>query len=184
MSFASPDQSSACPGGVHTACVGLGSNDRPERHLPAAVDALRRALEVDSSSNAWQSRAVGVDAPDFVNAALVIRTRLEMTELTALLKRIEAVLERDRTNRPDLVTIDLDLLVYDGLILKDDLWDLAYRAATVAELLPDLARPGTGETLSLASARLAHSGVIWPRTDIHLDASLPGKARAGASEST
>jgi len=181
MSFDSPDQSKSTREGIHSACVGLGSNDRPEKHLPLALSALRSAMDVRSASKAWQSRAVGLEAPDFVNAALVLRTGLDREELMALLKRIEAGLDRDRTIRPELVTIDLDLLVYDDRILRDDLWDLAYRAATVAEVLPDLVRPGTGERLSHASARLAHAGAIWPRTDIQLDASVARGARADAS---
>ena len=41
--------------------------------------------------------------------------------------------------------------------VEDDLWSQAYRAVPVAELLPDLCCPSTGESLSHAATRFAGS---------------------------
>ncbi len=64
------------------------------------------------------------------------------------------------------LTIDIDLLVYDLEFVEDDLWSQAYRAMPVAELLPDLRCPATGETVLHAANRLAGSSPITPRPEI------------------
>ncbi|MFO0889563.1 MAG: 2-amino-4-hydroxy-6-hydroxymethyldihydropteridine diphosphokinase [Isosphaeraceae bacterium] len=171
------------PAGQHRACIGLGSNCDPAGNLPSALNRLRRRVAVEGVSGAWQSAAVGIASPDFVNAAALVRTALGSGELARLLKQIENDLGRTHGDARNLVQIDLDLLVYDDQVLRDDLWDLAYRAVPVAELLPDLTGPGTRERLCLAAARLAAPGAIRPRPDILLDAA-PRTSRAGARGSS
>jgi 7,8-dihydro-6-hydroxymethylpterin-pyrophosphokinase len=84
-----------------------------------------------------------------------------------VLKRIESNLGRVRGPRPSrIVPIDIDLLVFDGLVQRDSLWKYAYCAVPAAELLPELCSPETGETLSEASRRLAATVRITPRADI------------------
>ena len=83
------------------------------------------------------------------------------------MKRIENELGRERSDttiKP--VTIDIDLLLFDGVILKKDLWTLAYRAMPVAELLPSLASPETSEPIWKAAHRLATEIRILPRFDL------------------
>ncbi len=53
------------------------------------------------------------------------------------------------------MTIDIDIVVFDREILECDLWSQAYRAVPVAELMPDLCCPSTGESLAHAATRLA-----------------------------
>lgn len=171
------------PGPPHWACLGLGSNVDPEIHLVSALQKLRRALDVESVSIPWQSPAIGPDAPDYVNAALLVRTTLDRDELVARLKRVEVELGRDRkAANPSLVTIDIDLLAYDSVVQKADLWELAYRAVPAAELLPDLPCPTTAEPLSAASLRLAAGSRIWPRPEIFRAANPARASWAGAGD--
>jgi 2-amino-4-hydroxy-6-hydroxymethyldihydropteridine diphosphokinase len=151
---------------MHRACLGLGSNVAPAEHLTAAVRRLRLLVSVEAVSTAWQSPAVGVEASDYVNAALLVETALAKHELIALLKRVESELGRTRMFGGVCVPIDIDLLAFDGTPQRTDLWDLAYRAVPVAELLPDLASPLTGEPLSAAAARLSAETPIRPRPDV------------------
>jgi 2-amino-4-hydroxy-6-hydroxymethyldihydropteridine diphosphokinase len=151
---------------MHRACLGLGSNVAPAAHLEAAVRRLRLLLSVEAVSTAWQSPAVGVEASDYVNAALLVETTLAKHELMALLKRVEYELGRSRMFDSAHVPIDIDLLAFDGTLQKTDLWDLAYRAVPVAELLPDLASPLTGEPLKEAASRLSAGTPIRPRHDV------------------
>src|SRR4051794_36934441 len=139
-----PSSDSRSPGsGLHRACLGLGSNVAPAVHIAAAVRRLRLLLSVESMSTAWQSPAVGVEASDYVNAAMLVETTLTKQELTALLKRVEYDLGRSRMQGGAHVSIDIDLLILDDVVQKPDLWELAYRAVPVAELLPDLVHPTT-----------------------------------------
>ena len=73
--------------------LGLGSNvgDRAS-HLRAAVELLREAgVEVEAISSAYETEPVGevLDQPDFLNAAVRIRTELSPEELLDLCKRVE-----------------------------------------------------------------------------------------------
>ena len=165
MNSAPPDPSSPHISGLHSACLGLGSNSDPVLNLQAAVKELGESLTIDAVSGAWQSPAHGCEAPDYVNAALLVRTTLSKDELHLLLKRIEHDLGR-QPNPSLLVAIDIDLLIFDGTVLRPDLWNLAYRAVTVGELLPELRNEETSEPLVVASRRLAATTRIVPRPDI------------------
>jgi 2-amino-4-hydroxy-6-hydroxymethyldihydropteridine diphosphokinase len=151
---------------MHRACLGLGSNVAPAEHLAAAVRRLRLLVSVVAVSTAWQSPAVGVEASDYVNAAVLVETTLPKHELIALFKRVEYELGRSRMFDSAHVPIDIDMLAFDGTLQSSDLWDLAYRAVPVAELLPDLASPVTGERLSEAASRLSAGTPIRPRHDV------------------
>src|SRR6476660_4698787 len=96
--------------------LGLGSNvgDR-EGHLRAAVAALREhGVEVEAASSLYETEPVGEipDQPDFLNAAIRIRTSLEPEALLDLSKSIEA--EHGRAfggPRHGPRPIDIDLLL-------------------------------------------------------------------------
>ena len=168
------------PPEYYSVCLGLGSNTQADFHLSEAIRKLRAEFIVDAVSSAWESPAMGdfsapaglsgtitSGLPNYVNAALLVRTRSTKNDLVETLKRIENELGRERSDttiKP--VTIDIDLLLFDGVILKKDLWTLAYRAMPVAELLPSLASPETSEPIWKAAHRLATEIRILPRFDL------------------
>ncbi len=163
--------------GEHWACLSLGSNVDSARHLRRAIRRLRRTVAIESVSTAWESPAVGSDGPDYLNAALLVRTPMAREALIATLKRIEQQLGRDRSQgHVPLVTIDIDLVIFDGDILEDDLWLHAYRAVPAAELMPGLRCSSTGVTLAETANCLACNLTIKPRPEI-----LPGPPYSGTS---
>jgi 2-amino-4-hydroxy-6-hydroxymethyldihydropteridine diphosphokinase len=164
---------------MNRACIGLGSNVDADANLAAAVRGLRRVVVVESVSSAWESPAVGVPAPDFVNAAMLVRSTGSETELVSLLKRLENGMGRARGSPSMRVVIDLDLLVFEDDVRRSELWSLPYRAVPAAELLPGLRCPETGETLSQAAARHLAACVIWSRPDVLLDAAAAPDSGAG-----
>ena len=177
MSADLPDVSRPLPTREHRACLGLGSNVDPVSNLRGAIERLRLAVAVEAVSTAWESPAVGGDGPDYINAALLVRTAQSKEWLMARLKEIENELGRARNHRrSDRLTIDIDMLVFDREFLEDDLWSQAYRAVPVAELLPDLCCPSTGESLAHAASRLAGSSPIKPRPE-----NLAGSPRTATS---
>lgn len=145
--------------------LGLGSNvgDRAA-HLRAAVEMLRdRGIEVDAVSSAYETEPVGevLDQPDFLNAAVRVRTELEPQALLDLCKEIEA--ERGRSldaPRHSPRPLDVDLLLLGDLELSTDRLTLPHPEVTsrrfvlapLLELDPDLALPdGTRLSEALAS---------------------------------
>ncbi len=133
----------------------LGSNIRPAEHLPRALAALRARLPVMGWSTVWETPPVGTTGPPFYNAAVAVRTSLTPEALKArVLRPIETALGRRRTaDRFAPRTIDLDLVVYDGRVWDADVWRYAHVAVPLAELLPTLRHPETGETLAVWALR-------------------------------
>jgi 2-amino-4-hydroxy-6-hydroxymethyldihydropteridine diphosphokinase len=151
--------------------LGLGSNIRPQEHIPKAIELLRAAAHVERISRIWRTPPVGGAGPDFLNAAVQIRTSLPPGTLkSVVLRSIEARLGRVRTfNKYAPRTIDLDILIVDGVVHEPQIWNLAFQAVPLAELLPDYTNPATGETLAQAARRLAQQVPIEVCPDPQLD---------------
>jgi 2-amino-4-hydroxy-6-hydroxymethyldihydropteridine diphosphokinase len=146
--------------------LGLGSNvGERESHLRAAIDLLERhGVEVEAISSAYETEPVGevLDQPDFLNAAIRIRTDLEPEALLDLCKEIEtergrALDEPRHSPRP----LDVDLLLLGEIELRSDRLTLPHPEVTsrrfvlapLLELDPDLALP-SGTRLAEALAAL------------------------------
>ena len=154
--------------------LGLGSNvgDRAA-HLRAAIEVLsERGVEVEAVSSAYETEPVGevLDQPDFLNAAIRIRTELEPEELLDLCKEIEA--ERGRAldaPRHSPRPLDVDLLLLGNLELSTDRLTLPHPEvrsrhfvlAPLLELNPELTLPD-GTRLSDALAALGSGQRVNP----------------------
>lgn len=149
-----------------TGYLGLGSNvGDPAAHLRAALELLEaEGIEIDAVSSAYVTEPVGeiLDQPDFLNAAVRIRTDLEPEALLDACKRVEAA--RGRTldaPRHSPRALDVDLLLLGDLELSTDRLTLPHREVTtrrfvlvpLLELDPDLALPD-GTRLAAALAAL------------------------------
>lgn len=105
--------------------LGLGSNvgDRMA-HLSAAVAMLRRrGVEVEAVSSVYETEPVGevLNQPDFLNAAVRIRTELEPVELLQVCKEIEAERGRDSSApRHSARPLDVDVLLLGDLELSTE----------------------------------------------------------------
>lgn len=111
-----------------TAYIGLGSNlgDRLEA-LRAAVQRLSECprVSVDFASGVaslYESAPQGAAAGPalFLNSAVRLRTTRSPHELLESLLSVEASLGRPEHTREGPRTLDLDLLLYDDLVLHDE----------------------------------------------------------------
>lgn len=105
------------------AFVALGGNiDRPAARLLAVMgefDALPHTRLLRASS-LYRTVPVGyVDQPDFINAVVLLETEQSPDALMAELLSMEVRHGRVRLMRDGPRTLDLDLLLYDDLILED-----------------------------------------------------------------
>jgi 2-amino-4-hydroxy-6-hydroxymethyldihydropteridine diphosphokinase len=153
-------------GPARTGYLGLGSNVGDSAgHLRAAIRLLgERGVEVEASSSVYVTEPVGeiLDQPDFLNAAVRIRTGLEPEALLDVCKAVEA--ERGRsfdTPRHSPRPLDVDLLLLGDLELAGDRLTLPHREVTtrrfvlapLLELDPELTLPD-GTSLAEALAAL------------------------------
>lgn len=140
----------------HQVLVSLGSNIDPEENLERAAEKLRERTILIRFSNVWQTPPYGGHGSDFLNATALIQTPLSASDLKEnVLHLIENELGRKRTEDPNAPrTIDLDILVYDGIVLDDSLWTLPHLCIPTSELAPDLTQPISGKKLISEAKRL------------------------------
>lgn len=105
----------------HTAYIALGSNlGDKQAYLDQAVQKLSQArgCAVETVSDFIITPPYGgVEQDDFLNGALKLRTLLPPQELLDLLHEIEADAHRKREIHWGPRTLDLDILLYDDLVL-------------------------------------------------------------------
>lgn len=109
---------------THVAFIGLGSNlQEPHGQIRSAFAAIAslhgtRLLE---KSSLYRSAPMGcTDQPDFVNAVVKIETDLSPRNLLQKLLQIEHDHGRERSYQNAPRTLDLDVLLYDDLRLRED----------------------------------------------------------------
>jgi 2-amino-4-hydroxy-6-hydroxymethyldihydropteridine diphosphokinase len=152
---------------LRTGYLGLGSNvGDSAAHLRAAIELLgERGVAVEAVSSTYLTEPVGevLDQPDFLNAAIRIRTDLEPEALLDACKAVEA--ERGRSlvaARHSPRPLDVDLLLLGDLELATERLTLphpqvAHRRFVLVPLLeldPELALPD-GTNLAAALAALS-----------------------------
>lgn len=137
-----------------TAYLGLGTNvgDRAG-NLTRAISLLRAAVTVDAVSSIYETEPVGhADQPMFWNMAARILTSHSPEELLAVLLDIETRMGRQRTFRNAPRIIDLDILLFDDVVLNAPglqlphprMHERAFVLVPLLELAPDLRDPVTG----------------------------------------
>jgi 2-amino-4-hydroxy-6-hydroxymethyldihydropteridine diphosphokinase len=140
--------------GLRVGYLGLGSNvgDRL-RNLRAARDALvLHEVAVEAASSVYETAPQGEvpDQPDFLNAALRVRTALGPEELLDAAKGVERDLGREPGGpRHGPRPIDVDVLLLAGLEYSSDRLALPHPEVTsrrfvlepLLELDPELALP-------------------------------------------
>ncbi len=147
--------------------VAAGSNIEPERNLPAALERLRRRLEVEAVSAIYETPPVGAPGtPNFWNAALRVRSELSPARVKLeVLRPIEADLGRVRGDDPNAPRpIDLDLVLWSRGALEDPgaalrlpdpgLTRHAHLAIPASEVVPGWVDSASGRTLAQLAAAL------------------------------
>lgn len=107
--------------GWHTAYIALGSNMGDKKgYLDMAVKRLdeRKDCQVKKVSDYLVTAPYGgMEQDDFLNGALELRTMLDPEELLEALHQIEQEANRVREIHWGPRTLDLDILLYDDLVL-------------------------------------------------------------------
>jgi 2-amino-4-hydroxy-6-hydroxymethyldihydropteridine diphosphokinase len=166
-------------GRLRLAYLGLGSNEGDRlANLRAARDALAgHGIEVVASSSVYETAPQGevTDQPDFLNACLRVRTRLEPEALLDVCKEIERELGRVPGGvRHGPRPIDIDLLLLGDREWRSERLTLPHAEVAsrrfvlepLLELDPDLRLPGGAPLRKLLPAVAdqpvtPHAGGSW-----------------------
>ena len=120
--------------------VGLGSNINPEKNIKLAIKEIDCHHIIISESEIIETEPVGfLDQDNFLNGALLVETKFGMDKLKLWLKEVENKLGRIRTtNKNGPRTIDLDIVVWNGEVIDDDIYKRDFLKESVLEVLPEL----------------------------------------------
>jgi 2-amino-4-hydroxy-6-hydroxymethyldihydropteridine diphosphokinase len=149
---------------MSTAFVALGANlgDRAAT-LRWAVERLGTLGTVTAVSPIYETEPLDyVDQPPFLNAVAKVTTNLRPGSVLASLLAIELDGGRQRSIRHGPRTLDLDLLLYDDVVMSTPdltlphprMHQRAFVLVPLADLAPDLTIPGTGATVTELLGRL------------------------------
>ncbi|HEB82009.1 MAG TPA: 2-amino-4-hydroxy-6-hydroxymethyldihydropteridine diphosphokinase [Gammaproteobacteria bacterium] len=137
-----------------TIFISLGSNIEREKHTRAGVEALQKAFGKLRLSSVYESEAVGFKGDAFYNMVIACDTGLPVHEANAVLRAIEDAHGRDRSGpKFSSRTLDLDLLLYDDLVLDEnglvlprgEILKNAFVLWPLAEIAPDRVHPQAGK---------------------------------------
>jgi 2-amino-4-hydroxy-6-hydroxymethyldihydropteridine diphosphokinase len=148
-------KSEASPREGKAVYLGLGSNlgDR-EAYLRSGLDAIQTlaGCELIRCSSLYETAAWGkTDQPDFLNLVVQIETTLTAQSLLDELHRIEQRLGRERHERWELRTLDIDILLFGEKIIREPglivphpyLAERRFVLVPLAEIAPDFRIPGS-----------------------------------------
>ncbi len=103
-----------------TVCIALGSNIAPNTNLRSAAHALRAHWPDIRFSRVYRTAPMEYASQDaFLNATAILETHDTPEVIAETLRSIEAKLGKAPAFRFGPRTIDLDLLLYDDLVLRD-----------------------------------------------------------------
>ncbi len=139
------------------AYLGLGGNVGDTRaYMKTALGKLAELGSVEAISSFYETEPVGFSAQGwFLNRAVILETELPPELLLLELKKIEHELDRTANVKNGPREIDIDILLYDHVILKTEtltiphprLQERAFALVPLAEVAPELVHPVLKKTI-------------------------------------
>ena len=125
----------------NSAIIALGSNINPNENFDKSLRELRRlGCIVQRTEFIETSPLKFEEQSDFLNGAILLQTKKNLSELELELKQIEAILGRVRSkNKNAPREIDLDVITYNGFLIDKDIKELPFLIDFVKYLQPDMA---------------------------------------------
>lgn len=121
------------------AVIGVGSNIDPHSNVDRAREMIQKTHHFIQTSQLVETNPIGYpNQPNFLNSVFLIETEMNYVELKDWLKNVENLLGRVRTeNKYGPRTIDLDIVVWNGKIIDEDVYTRPFLKNAVLEVLPE-----------------------------------------------
>ncbi|MDJ0734701.1 MAG: 2-amino-4-hydroxy-6-hydroxymethyldihydropteridine diphosphokinase [Nostocaceae cyanobacterium] len=140
---------------MRNCAIALGSNMGDSLLiLEAAIEILTQIPDIvlQARSSWYRTKAVGPPQPDYLNGCALLQVKMEPHLVLETLLAIENKFGRVRQQRWGPRTLDLDLLVYEDLILDTPTLQIphprmrerAFVLIPLAEIAPDWVEPVSG----------------------------------------
>lgn len=151
--------------------IALGSNLGDSKQiLNQALEMLSQTsrIELISHSSWYETVPVGPPQPNYVNGCAILQTQLLPEDILQILLKIEQQFGRIRQERWGPRILDLDILLYDDLILEMQnltiphprMNERAFVLVPLAEIAPHWIEPLSGQTILQLSQAIDCSGII------------------------
>lgn len=120
--------------------IGVGSNIDPNQNIKIAQNALANHLNLIKTSALIETEPIGCsNQENFLNCAFLVETEMDSISLKSWLKDLENSMGRVRTeNKDGPRTIDLDIVVWNGEIVDNEVYERVFLQNSIKELLPKL----------------------------------------------
>ncbi len=141
--------------------ISIGSNIDRATNIRGGVAELRRCFTDLRLSRVYESAAVGFQGDAFYNLVAAAQTDQPVAQVVAILRGIEDRFGRNRAGpRFSSRTLDMDLLLYDELVLtvpcrlpREEIIHNAFVLWPLAELAPQVRHPLLQQTYAELWAR-------------------------------
>lgn len=114
--------------------IAVGSNHEPETHIASARSVIEKAHPVSQWSVFEKTQAIGdhIKSP-FLNGVVYVETDWDQEKLKTWLKEVENQEGRDRQQEA-LVTLDLDIIMWNGQVVDPDFFQKGFLKKMLREL--------------------------------------------------
>lgn len=136
--------------------ISVGSNINPADNVRRAIIKMRNELGPLEMSTVYLTKPIPENQPPYYNCVVRVKSALDPVSIKRVLRRIEDELGRVRgADKYAPRTIDLDILLYGNLIIKNEelkvpapeVSDRPFLLVALFELEPDLVIPGLNKSI-------------------------------------
>ena len=125
---------------INKVVIGVGSNIDPGKNIEEAKNAVANHHNLIKVSSFIETEPIGCKSQDkFLNGAFLIETEMDTPTLKSWLKNLEKKIGRVKSeNKNGPRPIDLDIIVWNGEVVDDEVYERKFLINSINEVLPEL----------------------------------------------